>query len=134
AGGPAGRVTPRRDHARMGGDPLDNRRAPVLRFADTARRLGAAARAAELVVPAFRCPPRVPGASRTVRRYPGGSVVSVVLKDRPFSAVAADMVEGVLVVNRLEGEAAHCLRSTLLDAAGLPCEHARMAERQTRAA
>ena len=118
----------------MGGVTHDHRRAPVLRFADTARRLGAAAHAAELVVPAFRCPPRVPGACRTVRRYPGGSVVSVVLKNRPFEAVAADMVEGVLVVNRLEGEAARRVRGTLLDAAGLPCEDARMAERQTRAA
>ena len=54
---------------------------PVMRFADAAKRLGAATRAAGLTVPAFRCPPRVPGARRTVRRYPGGAVVSVVLRD-----------------------------------------------------
>ena len=116
----------------MGGDP--ERGAPVLRFADTARRLGTAARAAGLVVPAFRCPPRVPGARRTVRRFPGGSVVSVMLKDRAFGDVADDMVEGVLVVNRLEGEAADRFRAALCKAAGLPSEDARMAERQTRAA
>jgi hypothetical protein len=106
----------------------------VLRFADVARRLGAAARAAGLVVPAFRCPPRVPGAARTVRRYPGGAVVSVVLRDRPFDRAAADMVEGVLVVNRLEGEAAQHVRTTLLEAAGVASPHARVAERQTQAA
>jgi hypothetical protein len=97
---------------------------PVLRFADTARRLGAATRAAGLAVPAFRCPPRVPGVRRTVRRYPGGAVVSVVLRGRAFDEVAADMVEGVLVVNRIEGEAALRLRTTLLEAADSAAEEA----------
>lgn len=86
---------------------------PTLRFARTARRLGAAARAAELTVPAFRCPPRVAGVKRTIRRYPGGAVVSVLLRDRPFDEVAADMVEGVIVVNHLEGDAAARIRSAL---------------------
>jgi hypothetical protein len=90
---------------------------PTLRFAQVARRLGAAAHAAGLTVPAFRCPPRVEGVVRTVRRYPGGAVVSVRMKDREFRDVAADMVEGVLVVNRVEGEAAERLRTTLADAA-----------------
>ena len=119
----------------MGGGPqAPNAGAPVLRFADTARRLGAAARAAGLDVPAFRCPPRVPGAQRTVRRFPGGSVVSVVLKGRAIDDVATDMVEGVLVVNHLEGEAASRFRTALGRAAGVPSGGARMAERQTRAA
>ena len=119
----------------MGGDPKGPRTGPpTLRFAETARRLGAAAQAAGLLVPAFRCPPRVPGVCRTVRRYPGGSVVSVVIKGREFDAVATDMVEGVLVVNRLEGEAVGRFRGALSEAVGLPCEDARMAERQTRAA
>jgi hypothetical protein len=129
---------------------------PALRFAETARRLGAAARAAGLAVPAFRCPPRVAGAERTIRRYPGGTVVSVRLRDRPFDEVATDMVEGVLVANRLSGDAALRHRTALLDAAhrgpgapnqgvpdpglpdqGLPVPStgpARMAERQTQAA
>lgn len=103
----------------MGGGPEHpGKGAPVLRFADTAKRLGAAARAAGLVVPAFRCPPRVAGARRTVRRFPGGSVVSVTLKGRTFGDVATDMVEGVVVVNKLEGEAAHRFRRALLDAVG----------------
>lgn len=106
----------------------------MLRFADTARRLGAAARAAGLTVPAFRCPPRVPGASRTVRRFPGGSVISVTLDGRAFGDIATDMVEGVLVVNELEGEAAQRFRTALRSAAGVHSDDARMAERQTRAA
>ncbi len=92
----------------------------MLWFADAARRLGAATRAGGLVVPAFRCPPRVPGAARTVRRYPGGAVVSVTLTGRSRDEVAADMVEGVLVVNRLEGEAALRFRTALLEAIGEP--------------
>jgi hypothetical protein len=88
---------------------------PTLRFAQVARRLGGAAHAAGLKVPAFRCPPRVEGVARTVRRYPGGAVVSVRMKGRDFHQVAADMVEGVLVVNRVEGEAAERLRATLND-------------------
>jgi hypothetical protein len=91
---------------------------PTLRFASAARRLGAAARAAGLVVPAFRCPPRVAGVTRTIRRYPGGAVVSVQLRDRPFPDVAADMIEGVLVVNRLRGEAATRMRAALADTVG----------------
>jgi hypothetical protein len=90
---------------------------PTLRFARAARRLGAAARAADLTVPAFRCPPRVAGVARTIRRYPGGAVVSVQLRDRPFAEVAADMVEGVVVVNALEGEAATRMRAALATAA-----------------
>jgi len=91
---------------------------PALRFADAAKRLGAATRAAGLVVPAFRCPPRVPGVRRTVRRYPGGAVVSVVLRGRPWDEITGDMVEGVLVVNRLEGDAALRMRTALLEATG----------------
>ena len=86
-------------------------------FAAAARRLGDAARAAGLAVPAFRSPPRVPGAARTVRRYPGGTVVSVQLRGRPHEVIAADMVEGVVVTNRLTGDAA--LRARTLLAAAL---------------
>jgi hypothetical protein len=113
------------------------------RFAETARRLGAAARAEGLVVPGFRSPPRV-DASRTIRRFPDGTVVSVKLRERPFEAVAADMVEGVLVTNRLDPGAASRIRPALQAAAGLsgadgkvvglPSPEARVAERQTQAA
>jgi hypothetical protein len=89
---------------------------PALRFADAARRLGAAAHAAGLQVPAFRCPPRIAGAVRTIRRYPGGTVVSVRLRGRPFEAALDDMVEGVLVANRVEASAAVRVRAALEDA------------------
>lgn len=71
----------------------------AIRFADLARHLGAAARAHNLTVPAFRSPPRKPGATRTLRRYEGGAVVAVVLRDRADVDVAMDMVEGILATN-----------------------------------
>jgi hypothetical protein len=89
---------------------------PAVRFAAAARRLGAAARAAGLTPPAFRCPPRVAGANRTIRRYPGGAVVSVRLRGRPFEAAAADMVDGVLAANRVAEPDATCLRAALTSA------------------
>ena len=90
--------------------------AGALLFSQAARRLGAATRAAGLVVPAFRCPPRVAGALRTIRRYPGGAVVAVRLKGRPFPEVTADMVDGVIAVNRLDEAAAARLRPVLAEA------------------
>jgi hypothetical protein len=121
----------------VGADP-----SPTLRFADAARRLTAAARAAGLAVPAFRSPPRLAGADRSIRRYPGGTVVSVQLRGRPFADVAADMVDGVLAANRLAGPAAEHLRVALTDAIGTMPDTpppslspgARVAERQTQAA
>jgi hypothetical protein len=91
---------------------------PPIRFAELARRIGAAARAAGLVVPAFRSPPRRPGVPRTIRRLPGGPVVAVRLHARPFADVVIDMVEGVVVANRLRGDAATHVRTTLLQALG----------------
>ena len=86
---------------------------PTVRFAEVARRLAAAARAAGLAAPAFRSPTRLPGAVRTIRRMPGGAVISVAVKGRPFAEVVADMVEGVVVANRLEGVAATRVRTML---------------------
>jgi hypothetical protein len=92
--------------------------ASPIRFAELARRIGAAARAAGLVVPAFRTPPRRAGFARTIRRLPGGPVVAVRLRSRPTIDVVADMVEGVVVANGLSGDAAHRLRETLVHAVG----------------
>src|SRR5262245_64549899 len=86
------------------------------RFAQAARRLGAAARAAGLTVPAFRTPPRRPGAPRTIRRLPGGPVVAVSLQGRAFGEVVRDMVDGVVAANQLEGELAGRVRASLLEA------------------
>lgn len=90
---------------------------PALRFATAARSLGTAARAAGLEVPAFRSPPRLPGANRSIRRFPGGAIVAVRVRDRSLAAVLEDMVEGVLVANRVRGAARPRLRLALLAAA-----------------
>ena len=84
-----------------------------LHFARTARSLTAAARANGLIVPTFRSPPRLEGATRTIRRTADGVTVSVVLRGRPWPAVAADMVEGVVAANDLAGLAADRARATL---------------------
>ena len=120
--------------------------ATVEGFAVAARVLADATRAAGLAVPAFRSPPRIPGVARSLRRYPGGTVVSVRLRDRPLETVVADMVEGIVVTNRLSGEPALRARTYLAAAvsspgaaptpgpSGLASEQARVVERQTRAA
>jgi hypothetical protein len=43
-------------------------------------------------------------------------VVSVVLRDRAFAEVLADMVEGIVIANRLQDPAATRVRRTLLEA------------------
>src|SRR6195256_4747747 len=95
-------------------------RSSTVRFAHAARHLGAAARAAGLTVPAFRSPPRRSGAPRTIRRLPGGPVVAVVLRDRAFADVLADMVEGIVIANGLRDPAAARVRQVLLDAVAAP--------------
>jgi len=104
-----------------GADPATGP-APALRFAEAARLLGAAAHANGLAVPAFRCPPRTAGVMRSIRRYPGGTVVSVRLRGRPFATVVDDMVEGVLVANRVAdpdtGRLRAALHASLGDARG----------------
>ena len=90
--------------------------APPIRFAELARRIGAAARAAGLVAPAFRTPPRRSGVPRTIRRLPGGPVVAVRLRSRPTADVVHDMIDGVLVANGLTGDAAGRVRASLLAA------------------
>ncbi|HEX2043080.1 MAG TPA: hypothetical protein VHF24_10635 [Acidimicrobiales bacterium] len=91
--------------------------AASIRFAAAARRLAAACRARHLAVPAFRSPPRLAGAARSIRRRPDGTaVVAVAVRGRPFADVAADMVEGVLVANRLAGPSADGVRAALLAA------------------
>ena len=88
--------------------------ATSLRFASAARTLGQAARSRGLRVPGFRSPPRLAGAERTVRhRGDGGSTVAVRLRGRPWVAVLADMIEGVVVVNDLTGAAATRCRTAL---------------------
>ena len=42
-----------------------------------------------------------------------GGVVAVLVRDRPFVAVLADMIEGVIVVNRLTPPDADTIRTAL---------------------
>ena len=91
--------------------------AASVRYAAAVQALAAECRRRGLVVPGFRSPPRPPGVPRTIRRRPDGqAVVAVRLRGRPFAAVAADMVEGVLVVNGISGPPATVLRTGLLTA------------------
>lgn len=82
-----------------------------------ARQLAAEARRHGLKTPGFRCPPRVPGANRTVRWSPAGAcIVAVQVRGRDLADVVADMVEGVLVANQLTGQAADGWRIALRSA------------------
>ncbi|MFV0308579.1 MAG: hypothetical protein ACK5OX_12640 [Desertimonas sp.] len=84
-------------------------------FAHAARTLTSEARRRGLVGPSFRCPPRVVGVERTLRRRPGGAVVAVRVKGRPWPAVLGDMIEGVVVANGLAAPLATRLRTELWD-------------------
>ena len=113
-----------------------------------ARFLAAESREVGLEVPAFRSPPRRPGSPRTIRRMRDGTVVAVQLRGRGSDAVAEDMIEGIVVANRLDAATAESVRRRLR-AAVTPVEidltaeaddgpnlglRARVAERQTQAA
>jgi hypothetical protein len=88
----------------------------AFRFADAARVISAVAAGLGLDAPTFRSPPRLAGAVRTIRRLPprgAASVIAVTMRDRPFADVLADMVEGVVVANRLHGRDAVRVRTAL---------------------
>jgi hypothetical protein len=78
--------------------------------------LARAARAAGLVAPSFRSPPRLVGVHRTISRWPGGATVAVVVRDRPWPAVQADLVEGVVAANGLISPASDRARAQLWEA------------------
>jgi hypothetical protein len=85
-----------------------------LRFARIARSLTEAARAQGVRPPTFRSPPRRMGLTRTIqRRRDGGATVAVVLRGRPWPAVVADMIDGVVTHNGLTGARADRLRTAL---------------------
>jgi hypothetical protein len=64
----------------------------------------------------YRCPPRIVGVDRSLRRWNGGATVSVRVKGRPLTAVVADMIEGAVAANRLQSPRADRLRAELWDA------------------
>lgn len=85
----------------------------TVRFAHAVRTLSEAARLQGLEIPMFRSPPRTRGAVRTVRRTPRGVTVAVAVADRPWTAVLADLIDGLVLVNDLEGGAAIRARTAL---------------------
>lgn len=88
--------------------------ATSVRFAAAARVLGRAARRRGLDVPGFRSPPRLAGVERSLRRTSSGTAtVAVRLKGRPWPAVLADMIDGVVAANRLAGAEADRARTAL---------------------
>jgi hypothetical protein len=96
-------------------------RATAVHFSAIARALAIESRRLGLVAPGFRSPPRRLGLLRSIRRFTGGgAVVAVRLGGRPVSAVAGDMVEGILAANRLTGLRADEARAHLLAAIGEP--------------
>ena len=90
----------------------------TLDFAAAARQLGREARRRGLVAPSYRCPPRIVGVDRSLRRHANGVVVAVQLKNRPWLAVLGDMIEGVVAANRLAPPHADRLRTELWKAVG----------------
>lgn len=56
------------------------------------------------------------GVQRTIRRRGDTATISVVVRGRPWGAVIADMVEGVVVANGLSGSRADIARSALWQA------------------
>ena len=94
-------------------------------FAAAARTLASEARRRGLVGPSYRCPPRLVGVDRTIRRRPDGAIVSVRVRGRPWPAVVADMIEGVVVANRLTPPQSDRVRTELWQACGAADEPAR---------
>ena len=89
----------------------------TVEFAHAARTLTRAVSQRSLVAPSFRCPPRLVGVDRTIRRRAtqrgADPVVSIRVKGRPREAVIADMIEGVVISNELAPPAADRLRNEL---------------------
>lgn len=111
--------TPSPALARAPGARDQPRQATSLRFGTVASVLAEVAKAEGLVTPAFRSPPALVGVSRSIRRRRGGqTTVAVALRGRPWAAVLADMVEGVVVANRLRGVPADRCRVYLWDGLG----------------
>ncbi|MEO7399130.1 MAG: hypothetical protein ABIW84_11245 [Ilumatobacteraceae bacterium] len=90
----------------------------AIEFAHAARTLTTEAQRRGLCGPSYRCPPRIVGVDRSLRRHAGGVTVAVTLRGRPWAAVLADMIEGVVVANAIDPGKAFRLRSELWAALG----------------
>lgn len=87
-----------------------------LRFARAVQAIAQTARGLGLVAPSFRSPPRLVGVHRSITRWRGGATVAVVVRGRPWPAVEADLVEGVIAANGLVSPAADRARAQLWEA------------------
>jgi hypothetical protein len=87
--------------------------ATTYQFARAARALAGEARRAGLAAPSFRCPPRLTGVNRTLRRRGHSVVVAVRVRGRPWVAVLGDLIEGIVVANGLRGAEADRIRARL---------------------
>lgn len=77
--------------------------AGAVQFSDSVRRVVDLAVRGGLSAPVFRSPPRIEGVDRTIRRGRNSAVVAVRRQGRPLAAVQADVIEGVVAANGLEG-------------------------------
>ncbi len=91
-------------------------RSDTVTFSTAVRAVASEARRLGLTVPAFRAPPAVAGADRTIRRRAGDVVVAVRVRGRPLADVVADVVEGVLVANSVPRAQDLAVRRCLLSA------------------
>jgi hypothetical protein len=73
----------------------------TLRFAQAVQTIAGCARSLGLLVPSFRSPPRLVGVLRSIKRWDGGATIAVVVRGRPWPAVQADLIEGVVAANGL---------------------------------
>ncbi|MCY3948088.1 MAG: hypothetical protein OXF61_02680 [Acidimicrobiaceae bacterium] len=84
------------------------------RFVLTVRALAMAARSLGLSAPSFQSPPRSDELDRSIQRMPSGDcVVAVRVRGRPFGAVVADAIEGIVVCNELGADTAGAVRDEL---------------------
>lgn len=91
--------------------------ATSIRFAGAVKSLSDVARRQGLAVPAFRSPPRMAGCERTIRWRPdGGATIAVRVKGRLWVQVLADMIDGVVAANGLQGADADHARTALWSA------------------
>ena len=92
----------------------------AVEFAALARAIASTVHQSGLAAPGFRCPTRIIGVDRTIRRLAGqdvagtvAGIVAVNVKDRPLAAVVADMIEGVVILNQLSAVGAARVRAAL---------------------
>lgn len=84
-------------------------------FVSVVRTLGRIANQREFISPSFRCPPPSAKFQRSMRNLGEGEItISIVIRERPWLAVLADIVEGFVIANKsLERESE--LRNLLWD-------------------